>query len=135
MQSLQHDLERRRDPSGLLPRSAGAGSGRAGPPGLPARLRSRQGRHRRPLCVRIVAALQENEHFRFERIRERQGALRINWDGRLTAASEAAVRSAVDVAEARSICVCERRADPAINYSTAPRFILGRGLGRLGTTR
>jgi hypothetical protein len=58
-------------------------------------------------CVRIGTALLEREHFHFERIRERQGALRIYWGGRLTAASEAVVREAVDLAEARSICVCE----------------------------
>jgi hypothetical protein len=58
-------------------------------------------------CARIGAVLLERERFRFERIRERQGALRIYWGGRLTAASEAVVREAVDLAEARSICVCE----------------------------
>jgi hypothetical protein len=58
-------------------------------------------------CVRIGAALLERERFRFERIRERQGALRIYWGGRLTAAGETVVREAVDLAEARSICVCE----------------------------
>jgi hypothetical protein len=58
-------------------------------------------------CVRIAAALQFGENFRFESIRQRQGALRIHWGGRLSAASEAAVRAAVDLAEARSVCVCE----------------------------
>jgi hypothetical protein len=58
-------------------------------------------------CVRIAAALQDGERFFFESIKQRQGALRITWGGRLTAASEAAVRSAVDLAEARSMCVCE----------------------------
>jgi hypothetical protein len=58
-------------------------------------------------CLRIAAALLDHERFRFERIRERQGALRILWGGRLSAKSEAAVREAVDLAEARSTCVCE----------------------------
>jgi len=58
-------------------------------------------------CVRIAAALEDRERFYFESIRERQGALRISWGGRLSAASEAAVRSAIDLAEARSVCVCE----------------------------
>jgi hypothetical protein len=58
-------------------------------------------------CLRIGAALLEHERFRFERIRERQGALRIRWGGRLSPASEAVVREAVDLAEARSTCVCE----------------------------
>ncbi|MCA1529455.1 hypothetical protein [Bradyrhizobium yuanmingense] len=59
------------------------------------------------LCVRIAAALEEGESFRFESIGQRDGALRVRWAGRLSAASEAAVRSAVDLAEARSMCVCE----------------------------
>jgi hypothetical protein len=58
-------------------------------------------------CVRIADALLDRERFRFERIRERQGALRIRWGGRLSPASETAVREAVDLAEARSTCVCE----------------------------
>lgn len=58
-------------------------------------------------CVRIAAALQFGESFRFESIRAHQGALRIRWAGKLSAASEAAVRAAVDLAEARSVCVCE----------------------------
>ncbi|MCA1542016.1 hypothetical protein I6F18_18820 [Bradyrhizobium sp. NBAIM32] len=59
-------------------------------------------------CVRIAAALQFGESFRFESIRAHQGALRIRWGGKLSAASEAAVRAAIDLAEARSVCVCER---------------------------
>ncbi|MDE5465950.1 hypothetical protein [Bradyrhizobium sp. CSS354] len=58
-------------------------------------------------CVRIAAALEPRESFRFETIGQSQGALRIRWAGRLSAASEAAVRAAVDLAEARSLCVCE----------------------------
>lgn len=58
-------------------------------------------------CVRIAAALEDRERFRFESIRSCDGALRIRWGGRLSAASEAAVRSAIDLAEARSMCVCE----------------------------
>lgn len=58
-------------------------------------------------AARIDAALEDRESFRFERIRELQGSLRIHWGGRLSAASEAAVREAVDLAEARSQCFCE----------------------------
>ncbi|HVV41968.1 MAG TPA: hypothetical protein VHC94_12985 [Nitrobacter sp.] len=58
-------------------------------------------------CIRIDAALQDGERFRFERMREVQGSLRISWGGRLSAATEAAVREAVDLTEARSQCVCE----------------------------
>ncbi|MDI2075805.1 hypothetical protein [Bradyrhizobium sp. Mp27] len=59
------------------------------------------------LCVRIAATLEDGEAFRFESIASCDGALRIRWSGRLKAASEAAVRAAVDLAEARSMCVCE----------------------------
>jgi hypothetical protein len=58
-------------------------------------------------CFRIAASLHDRESFRFERITERNGTLRIYWGGRLSARSEAAVRAAVDLAEARSLCVCE----------------------------
>jgi len=59
------------------------------------------------LCVRIAAAMEDRERFRFESIGSCDGALRIRWAGRLSAASEAAVRAAIDLAEARSMCVCE----------------------------
>jgi len=59
------------------------------------------------LCVRIAATLQGRERFRFVNVRQRDGALRIVWGGRLSSASEAVVREAVDLAEARSVCVCE----------------------------
>jgi len=59
------------------------------------------------LCVRIASTLEEGETFRFESIEQRDGALRVRWGGRLSAASEAAVRTAVDLAEARSVSVCE----------------------------
>jgi hypothetical protein len=59
------------------------------------------------LCVRIAATLQQRERFRFVSIRQREGALRVVWGGRLSSASEAVVREAVDLAEARSVCVCE----------------------------
>lgn len=59
------------------------------------------------LCVRIAAAIEQGESFRFASIGQQDGALRVRWGGRLSAASEAAVRSAIDLAEARSLCVCE----------------------------
>ena len=59
------------------------------------------------LCVRIAAALEDGESFRFASIGQQDGALRVRWGGRLSAASEAAVRTAIDLAEARSLCVCE----------------------------
>jgi hypothetical protein len=67
-------------------------------------------------CERIAATLQDGERFRFEKIVERQGSLRIYWGGRLSAASEAAVREAIDLAEARSQCVCEHCGEPGRQY-------------------
>jgi hypothetical protein len=58
-------------------------------------------------CVRIAAVLAGREQFRFEEIRERNGELRMYWGGWLTARSEAAVRYAIDLAQARSRCICE----------------------------
>jgi hypothetical protein len=58
-------------------------------------------------CVRIAAVLVDREQFRFEEIRERNGELRMYWGGWLTARSEAAVRYAIDLAQARSVCICE----------------------------
>lgn len=59
------------------------------------------------LCVRIAAAREDGESFRFASIGQQDGALRVRWGGRLSAESEAAVRSAIDLAEARSLCICE----------------------------
>ena len=58
-------------------------------------------------AFRIDAALKDRESFRFERIREHQGSLRIYWGGRLSAGGEAAVREAIDLGEAASQCFCE----------------------------
>jgi hypothetical protein len=58
-------------------------------------------------AFRIAAALDDRETFRFERIREHQGSLRIYWGGRLSAGGEAAVREAIDLGEAASQCFCE----------------------------
>lgn len=58
-------------------------------------------------CERIAAVLTDREQFYFERIWERGGSLRFSWGGRLSAKSEAEVRLAIDLAEARSLCFCE----------------------------
>jgi hypothetical protein len=59
------------------------------------------------LCMRIDAVLTERERFRFEQIKEHNGMLRVYWSGRLSARSEAHVRGAIDLAEARSQCFCD----------------------------
>jgi hypothetical protein len=60
------------------------------------------------MCVRIEAFLTERERFHFEQVGERNGALRVYWGGKLSAKSEAAIRGAIDLAEARSLCFCDR---------------------------
>jgi hypothetical protein len=67
-------------------------------------------------AFRIGTALEERETFYFERIREHQGSLRIHWGGRLSAGGEAAVREAIDLAEAASQCFCERCGGPGQLY-------------------
>jgi hypothetical protein len=59
------------------------------------------------MCARINAVLTERERFHFERVGDRNGALRVYWGGKLSAKSEAAIRGAIDLAEARSLCFCE----------------------------
>jgi hypothetical protein len=64
--------------------------------------------------IRIAAVLRSGRGFRFDRIRQRQTAPRIAWDGRPTV-SETAIRSAVESARARSVCVgeiCRARRNP-----------------------
>jgi hypothetical protein len=67
-------------------------------------------------AFRIAAALDDRESFRFERIRQHQGSLRIYWGGRLSAAGEAAVREAIDLGEAASQCFCELCGAPGRLY-------------------
>jgi hypothetical protein len=67
-------------------------------------------------AFRIAAALNDRETFRFERIREHQGSLRIYWGGRLSPGGEAAVREAIDLGEAASQCFCETCGAPGRLY-------------------
>jgi len=59
------------------------------------------------LCTRIENALGENETFEFVRIRQKFGGLRIDWEGEVSDHSKAKIREAVDLAVARSTCICE----------------------------
>ncbi len=74
-------------------------------------------------AFRIGAALEERESFRFERIREHQGSLRIYWGGRLSAGGEAAVREAIDLGEAASQCFCELCGAPGRLYRCESVFM------------
>jgi hypothetical protein len=74
-------------------------------------------------AFRIDAVLGDRESFYFERIRSHQGALRIYWGGRLSAGGQAAVREAVDLAEAASHCYCELCGAPARLYRCEGVFL------------
>jgi hypothetical protein len=65
--------------------------------------------------------LSERKRFSFERIRENQGSPRIHWGDRLSAASEAVVREAIDLAEARSQCFRELCGDEGRRESCGER--------------
>lgn len=71
-------------------------------------------------CKRIAAALEAfGGTFRFQSVREVDGAMRIVWSGRLPPRAAAAVREAVDLAEARSVCVCGVCGAPGRLYRAA----------------
>jgi hypothetical protein len=59
------------------------------------------------LCGRIDSALQGNETFQFVRIKQKRGILRIDWDAEASEETEASIGHVVDLAVARSACVCE----------------------------
>lgn len=61
----------------------------------------------RRCCVRIEAALAEDDVFTAEDIKTKYGTLRFYWCGRLSDAAKAQVEEAIELAEARSACTCE----------------------------
>jgi hypothetical protein len=58
-------------------------------------------------CVRIEAALGRGDTFETLQIKEKYGALRFYYGGRLSDAAKARVEEAIELAEARSACTCE----------------------------
>ena len=56
------------------------------------------------LCIRVEAALQEKETFKFVRIKTEFGVLRVDWDGDLSDDTKAKVLNTIDPAVARSAC-------------------------------
>jgi hypothetical protein len=56
-------------------------------------------------CARIEAALADDDVFAVEQIKHNYGTLRFFWGGRLS--TETKVEEAIDLAEARSACICE----------------------------
>lgn len=60
------------------------------------------------LCARVETALQGGETFRFVRIRQKFGILGVDWHGEVSKETKAKVLNAIDLAVARSACICER---------------------------
>jgi hypothetical protein len=54
------------------------------------------------LCSRIETALQENDTFKFVRIKQKFGVLRADWDGDISNDTRAKILEAIDLAVARS---------------------------------
>jgi hypothetical protein len=59
------------------------------------------------LCIRVAAALQDGETFNFVRIRQKFGILGVDWHGEMSEETRAKVLNAIDLAHARSACICE----------------------------
>jgi hypothetical protein len=58
-------------------------------------------------CSRIEAALRDGETFEFVRIKQKLGILRVDWDGEVSDETRTRIYEAVNLAVARSACVCE----------------------------
>ncbi|WFU42841.1 hypothetical protein QA640_10495 [Bradyrhizobium sp. CB82] len=59
------------------------------------------------LCVRLEAALGDDERIHLYRIREAVGRLRVSWRGQVMPATICRIHEAIALAEARSACTCE----------------------------
>jgi hypothetical protein len=59
-------------------------------------------------CRRIADVLTPHDKFVIDQVKEKMGGLRIYWSGQLDAGARAAVEEAIDLAEARADCTCER---------------------------
>jgi hypothetical protein len=58
-----------------------------------------------PLCIRVESA--ENETFKFVRIKQKFGVLRVYWDGEISNETRTKILNAINLAVARSACTCE----------------------------
>jgi hypothetical protein len=58
-------------------------------------------------CVRMENAVDNDDAFIVEQIKEKLGTLRFYWSGELSQEAEAKVKEAIALAEARSACTCE----------------------------
>jgi hypothetical protein len=59
------------------------------------------------LRIRVENALKENDTFEFVRIKQKFGVLRVDWDGEISNETRAKILEAIDLAVARSACICE----------------------------
>jgi len=59
------------------------------------------------LCTRIETALGQNETFKFVRIGQKLGLLRIRWEGEISDDTKARIREAIHLAAVRSRRTCE----------------------------
>jgi hypothetical protein len=60
------------------------------------------------LCVRLKAALGDDERIQIVQIKEKFGTLRVYWRGEVMPATAAKLHEAIALAEARSACTCEQ---------------------------
>jgi hypothetical protein len=67
-------------------------------------------------CVRIEAALGPDDTFETRQIKEKYATLRWYYSGRLSEAARGPVEEAIDLAEARSGCICETCGAPGRIY-------------------
>ncbi|RXH24213.1 hypothetical protein XH99_29580 [Bradyrhizobium nanningense] len=68
------------------------------------------------LCVRLEAALGDDERIHLDRIREAVGRLRVSWRGQVMPATICRIHEAIALAEARSACTCELCGEPGRLY-------------------
>lgn len=67
-------------------------------------------------CVRIEAALGPDDTFETRQIKEKYGTLRWYYTGRLSEAGRGPIEEAINLAEARSGCICETCGAPGRIY-------------------
>jgi len=68
------------------------------------------------LCIRLQAALGDNERIHLNQIREAVGRMRVSWRGEVMPATRSRIHEAIALAEARSACTCEKCGEPGRLY-------------------
>lgn len=59
-------------------------------------------------CGRMAAVVRTDDRFVIDQVKEKLGGLRLYWSGGLDSKTAAKVEEAIDLAEARADCTCER---------------------------